>query len=327
MYLLLLVLVVSFAVTFVSTPVLIRKFRDAGIVGRDVHKHYGPKIPEMGGLAIVAGMVAGVMLAIMFATLSGSGLINPDHALKFDNLMEVFAAVTTILIIAIIGMFDDLVRIRQSIKAILPVFAAIPLIAVSAGHPYITLPFFGALYLPLIYPLFLIPFGVTVASNVTNMLAGFNGLEAGMGLVACSSLAIIAWDLNRPDALVLMLAMVGALLAFLFFNWYPARIFPGDVGTLSIGAAIAAAVIIGNFESVGLVITIPYFVDLIFKVKNRFPKEIELTRLVGDKLVCREIVGLPSLLMNVFNGIREKQLVIILVATEAFFGIIAVLIW
>ena len=327
MYLLLLVLVASFVVTFLSTPILIRKFRDVGILGRDVHKSHSPRIPEMGGIAIVAGFVAGVMLAIAFATLSASGMISPSHTLEFDSLMNVLAAVTTILLIAMIGMFDDLVRMRQSVKAILPVFASIPLIAVAAGDPYITLPIFGTLYLPIIYPLILIPLGVTVASNVTNMLAGFNGLEAGMGLVACSSLAVVAWQLNKPDALVLMLAMAGALFAFLFFNWYPARIFPGDVGALSIGAAIAAAVIIGNFEYVGLIIILPYFIDFVFKIKNKFPKEIELTRLVGDKLTCSVIVGLPSLILNLFNGLREKQLVLLLILFEAIFSIIAILIW
>jgi UDP-N-acetylglucosamine--dolichyl-phosphate N-acetylglucosaminephosphotransferase len=324
MLLFLSVVVIAFLGTLVSVPVLIRKFKDAGIAGPDVHKPHKPMLPEMGGLGIVAGFVAGVLFAVALATLTKTG---PSQGLAIgSDLANIFAAVMTILIIAIIGIFDDLVRMRQSVKALLPIFASMPLVAIAAGSPYITLPLVGRMYLPLIYPLILIPLGFTVASNVTNMLAGFNGLEAGMGLVACSALAIVAWGAGSLAALILMLSMVGALAAFLIFNWYPARIFPGDVGTLSIGAAIAAAVIIGNFEMAGVVVLMPYLADFIIKARNRFPKEVGLTRLRGGHLTCERVVGLPSLIMNSVNGISEKKLVMVLILTELVFGIIAVLI-
>ncbi|MBN2517862.1 MAG: hypothetical protein JXB14_03375 [Candidatus Altiarchaeota archaeon] len=324
MLLFLSVVVVAFLGTLVSVPVLIRKFKDAKIVGPDVHKPYKPLLPEMGGLGIVAGFVAGVLFAVALATLTKSGSAQ-GPAMESD-LASIFAAVMAILIIAIIGMFDDLVRMRQSVKALLPIFASMPLVAIAAGSPYMTLPFVGSVYLPLIYPLILIPLGFTVASNVTNMLAGFNGLEAGMGLVACSALAVVAWRAGSLDALILMLAMVGALAAFLVFNWYPAKIFPGDAGTLSIGAAIAAAAIIGNFEMAGVVVLMSYFADFIIKARNRFPKEVELTRLRGDHLTCERVVGLPGLIMNSINGISEKKLVLTLILIELVFGTIAVLI-
>jgi len=322
----LLVAVVSFLVTAATTPVLIRKFKDAGITGEDRNKRGHPPIPEMGGLAIVAGLVAGILLAVALSTLAARAGIG-EPIVEFKNLDVLFAALGTILIIAIVGIFDDLVRLRQSVKALLPLIASLPLVAVAAGHPTIFIPFIGKVYLPYIYPLLLIPLGVTVASNLTNMLAGFNGLEAGMGLAACSGLAVVAWQLGKPEALVIMLGMMGSLLAFLIFNWYPAKVFPGDVGTLTIGVSIAAAVIIGNFEMAGVVVLLPYLADFVIKAKNRFPKEVLSTKLRGSRLTCPQILGLPSLLMNIFNGLRERTLVLTLIGIEVIFAAVATLVW
>lgn len=71
-------------------------------------------------------------------------------------------------------------------------------------------------------------------ANAVNMLAGFNGLEAGMGLVAVGSLAVIAYLIGETTAFILSIIMLGALLATLYFNWFPAKVLIGDVGTLTI---------------------------------------------------------------------------------------------
>ena len=162
--------IVSFIVTFLCVPVLIRKFKEAGITGKDVNKAGKPDVPEMGGMAIIAGFAAGAFFAIAVTTLMHSHLIGESSFIEFSNLAELFAAISTILIVTIIGIFDDLVSIRHSVKALLPLLTALPLVAVAAGHPYITIPFLGQLYLPIIYPLILIPLAVAVVSNLTNML-------------------------------------------------------------------------------------------------------------------------------------------------------------
>ncbi len=323
----LVVSVVSFLVAFLSIPEFIRKFSDAGIVGRDINKPDKPKLPEMGGLAVVAGFVAGTLSAIAITTLMHSSLVSDKSFVQFSNLTEIFAAISTILTITVIGILDDLIRIRQTIKAALPIFASLPLVAVAAGYPYISLPVLGQLYLPVIYPLLLIPIAVTVVSNLTNMLAGFNGLESGMGLMACLSLGIIALNRGCFDAAVLLLSMSGALFAFLLFNKYPARILPGDVGTLSIGACISSSIIIGNFETAGLLLMTPYLIDFILKARKGFPREIDIISLKNGKLTAPRVVGLPSLIMRLTGGITERTLVSVLVSLEALLAVLAVLIW
>ena len=188
-------------------------------------------------------------------------------------------------------------------------------------------PFFGNINFGLLYTLVIIPLEVTIAANAVNMLAGFNGLEVGMGIIAVGSLAIIAYLLGKITVLVILLAALGALLAALHFNWFPAKILVGDVGTLSIGAIIAVAVIMGNFEIVGVILLIPYIIDFIIKAKNRFPYSFGVYR--GGKLYCPEggPVGLGQLIMKMCGGISERNLVLVLMGIEAVCGVVAILLY
>ena len=189
------------------------------------------------------------------------------------------------------------------------------------------IPFLGIVNFGIFYPLLLVPLGITGAANAVNMLAGFNGLEVGMGVVAVGSLAIIAYLIGQTTALIILMAALGALIATLYYNWYPAKILVGDVGTLSIGAVIACAVIIGNYETAGVIIVIPFVVDFLIKAKNHFPYSFGVYR--GGKLYCPEggPVGLGQMIMKVCGGISERNLVLVLMGIEAVLGVVAILIY
>lgn len=331
MYELIPVFLVSFLVTFVSTPWIIPKLRRAGLVGRDMNKKDEPRIPEMGGFAVIFGLSSGVLLAIGLATFSGEiSVLTGVSFLSGIEFKFILAALLTILIMAIIGIFDDLFAMHQVVKAALPLFAALPLVAVKAGETTMLIPFLGPVPFGILYTLILIPVGVAGASNVTNMLAGFNGLEAGMGAVACFSLAAIALLLpqgeGRIEAAVVLISVGAALLAFLYYNWYPAKVLIGDIGTLSIGAAISASVIIGNFEMAGVIIIIPYALDFFIKARNRFPSRDWWGRWDDGKLYCgKRPVSFCQWIMKASNGIRERNLVVAMVFLEAVSGVIAIL--
>lgn len=164
-------------------------------------------------------------------------------------------------------------------------------------------------------------------ANAVNMLAGFNGLEAGMGLVAVGSLAVIAYLIGETTAFILSIIMLGALLATLYFNWFPAKVLIGDVGTLTIGAVIASILIIGNFEMAGGFIIIPYVIDFIIKAKNWFPYSFGVYK--DGKLYCPDSgpVGLGQLIMKLCGGISERNLVLVLMGIEAVFGVVAILLY
>ncbi|MDD5111496.1 MAG: hypothetical protein PHG85_03035 [Candidatus Altiarchaeota archaeon] len=316
---LLVVLVASFLVTFFVTPQLIRKISRARIriFGRDMNKPDHPDVPEMGGLGVVAGFVAGVLLAVALSTFHITGISL--------NLTYLLAGLSTVLIMALVGIFDDLLVMRQSVKAALPLLASLPLVAIKLGDTRMTFPFLGEINFGLLFPLFLIPLAITGASNATNMLAGFNGLEAGLGLVMTTTVGIAALALGRTEAVIISFAMVGALIAFLRYNWYPARILIGDVGTLTIGTVVAVAVIVGNMEKVGIILILPFFAELYLKARSRF-KAQSWCEVHGHKLYCqkkKEIYGLGRLVMYLSNGITEEKLVLSLIGLEAVFAVFA----
>lgn len=319
---LILVALVSFGGAFLGARILIPRLRRAGIVGPDVHKPGKPEVPEMGGLALVAGFGAGTLFSISLATFC--------PLFSSLDMVALLAVLCTVLLTTLLGIIDDLIGIRQWVKALLPVVAALPLMVVRAGVSTMRIPFIGRVDFGPFYALVLVPLGVTGAANAVNMLAGFNGLEVGMGIAAMGSLAVIATGISSTTALALLLAGIGALLGLLPFNWYPAKVFVGDVGTLSIGAIIAAAVIVGNFEWAGLLVIIPYAIDFLIKAAHGFPSRGWWGELGEDgRLRCpaNGPVGLAQLVLKIAGGLHERTLVLVLIGLEALCGLAAVLLY
>ncbi len=317
----LLVAFIALGITFFGLRFLIPRLIRAGITQRDMNRRGKPVVPDMGGIGTIVGFIFSVLFAIAFYSFYASNL-----QLSI-NVQDLLASLVTILIIAFLGTVDDLLDLRQSAKTLLPIIAAFPLVAINTGSSTMSIPWIGQINLGLIYPLLLVPLGITGAANAVNMLAAFNGLELGMGLVATCSLGVIAHSLGQTTSLILLAAAAGSMLATIYFNWYPARLFIGNIGTYFIGAIIATAVIIGNFESAGIIVMIPYFIDFTFKAMNRFPKSFG--KEANGKLYCptNRPVGLGQFIMLVSHGISERNLVITLILMESVCGLAAIFIF
>ena len=308
--------VVALCCSLALTPILARRLRNVGIVGEDVHKADRRQIPEMGGLAIIAAFAFGLLIAAALLVFAGT--------YANASLVGLLAVLATVLLAGIVGVLDDLLGLPQIVKALLPIAAALPLMAVRGGDVVMKVPLGGFVDFGIVYSLVLVPLGVTGAANAFNMVAGFNGLEVGLGLVSFGSLAIIAAHLGQTTSLLILLTGSGALLGTLVYNWYPARVFVGDVGTLTIGATIAAAVILGNFETAGVVLFLPHTVDFAFKAVHGFRKTFGELR--DGKLHCPPDgpKSLPQLVMKLAGGIHERSLVVSLMGIQALFGLLAI---
>jgi len=222
------------------TPYVTRMNKRAGIVGRDVHKANKPEIPEMGGIAVV--------IAVIFASAVG----------KVDSVsLAVFS------LFALLGVLDDLTGMRQLHKVMCSLLFALPVIPIGGE----ALNVFGhKIPLGALYGMFALLF-VTTSANLVNMLAGFNGLELGTSAIALGVLSFI----TTGTAKELSLIGLGASLGFLFWNKYPARVFPGDVGTLSVGSLIGIIGIVGHVEGAVALLLLPHSLDFILKaVDSKF---------------------------------------------------------
>ncbi len=260
----------SFFVTIFLTPFWIRKARQIGLVWDDMNKFSNQSVSGSGGIIAVLGFIIGVLLFIAYTV----------FYLKIYNshLIETLALLNVILILAGIGLIDDLLGWRRGglsrrSRIIIIAFAAIPLMVINAGKSTVSLPFFGVMDLGIIYPLIIIPIGIIGATTTYNFLAGFNGLEAGQGIILLSAVGLVAFFTGNSWLSIISLCMIASLVAFLFYNFYPAKVFPGDSLTYSIGGLIAIISILGNFEKVAVFFFIPYIVETILKSRGKLIKQ------------------------------------------------------
>ncbi|NCN64835.1 MAG: hypothetical protein GW779_04400 [Candidatus Altiarchaeum hamiconexum] len=328
--------VASFLIPYLTLPKLIRKLKAIGITGKDINKPDKQEVAEMGGIAIVMGLCGSILIFTGIITYVNEifGMpLNLIDIIDGKNLTLIFASLSTILVIAIIGILDDLFDLRHSVKAVVPIFASLPLVAIaSVGSPVLNIPFIGETNFGILYALILVPIAITACSNMTNMLAGFNGMEAGMGIIMSLSLAIIALLVGTPEGLIafiLLISLAGALLGFLKYNWFPAKVFPGDVGNLTIGAVIATAVIIGNFESYGVIVMLPFIIEFFIKLINKLPTKNWQGKYINGKLypLNEKPVGFAQWIMYLSKGISEKNLTMAFIGIELIFCITALLIF
>ncbi len=324
--------VISFLSTYMFAPYFIRFLRRAGIVGRDMNKIDKPEVPEMGAPIVVVGFLAG----IFFYT-----WINIFVYKNTQHLIEVLAAISTVLIITIIGMFDDLsvlfksrskgklknhkrVGIRQWQKALMTLPAAIPLMAIMAGNSTMIFPIIGQVNVGILYPFLIVPAAVAGASNGVNLLGGMNGLEASLGSVVLTALGIFAYINGRIDAAFLAFAFAAALFAFLRYNWFPAKIFPGDSLSYAIGAAIATVAIIGNIEKFALYIFGIFFLELLLKLRSRLKAE-NFGKIKPDGTLeapYEKSYSMTHVAMKL-GKFKEWQITLVLVGFELFFIAVA----
>lgn len=262
-----LAVIVSFIATWIALRKWIRKAPEIGLLGFDMNKPGKPKVAEMGGICVIFGFVLGMLMYLGLMT----------FWLHEPNYVGILGILCTVLSMCIIGMMDDVLGwkrgLRQWQKPIFTLFAALPMMVINSGQSTMNLPIVGAMDLGILYPLLIVPLGIVGASNAYNMVAGYNGLEAGMGIIILSALGYFAFITGKQSAAILAICMVSALIAFLYFNWYPARVFPGDTLTYSLGALIACIAVLGDMEMIAVMIFLPYAFDFVMQAASGFRKE------------------------------------------------------
>jgi UDP-N-acetylglucosamine--dolichyl-phosphate N-acetylglucosaminephosphotransferase len=161
------------------------------------------------------------------------------------------------------------------------------------------------------------------------MLAGLNGIESGLGVIAMTSLTASCIIMGKFNVAIITMAMLGALLAFLIYNRHPSRVFPGDVGTLIIGACIVLVAFIGRVKMIAFIVLIPNIIDSILKFYSAGVVERQKhapTEIGKDgKLIAPE-GGFNSLIRFVLRRpMSEKNVVLIVWIIGVFFGAIGVI--
>ena len=230
----LLIVGVTFLFTVLFVPIVgkIATFLGALDIpnARKVHKN---PIPRLGGIGIYAGFLLGYMI---FG----------------EQSIQMNAVLIGSIIIIITGIFDDLKPIPAKYKflgqlagaAVIPLYGGILLKDISAFGLYID---FGMLS----YPITII--FIVAIINCINLIDGLDGLSAGISSIYFITIGIIAILLNNSTGLdvILTFIMLGSTLGYLWHNFYPAKIFMGDSGSMFLGYIIAVIALLG-FKNVTL---------------------------------------------------------------------------
>jgi len=220
--------VTSFFFGFLMTPVLILilkkiKFTEAP-GGRRIH---AGSIPSMGGIAIVFATFVG-----LFAWLS------------FDQIVETRYFLVGLAIMFSVGLRDDLIELTALQKLVgqsIPAFFVIVMADIRISSLY---GFMGVYEIPYLISVAVTFLAILVLTNSFNLIDGADGLAGSLSLVTLSILGFWFYTAGMTSYSLISFTLVGGILAFLVFNWHPAKIFMGDTGSLSVGFSLSVLVIL-----------------------------------------------------------------------------------
>jgi len=310
---------ISLLACLLLLPPYIKKAKQVGITGLDIHKQGSPAIAECGGVILILAYLLGLFLFIPF--------INQTLT------EEIVGVAATVLLASFIGFIDDIYETRWRIKVLTPLLGGVPLAVMRLGRTSMQTPFglldfaaLGLLGLVLFYAIIL-PFAVTASANAVNMFAGLNGQEAGSSAIMALALLLLALRWEKPIGYIILTPFIGALLAFLIFNKYPSRVFPGDVGTFGMGTVIACVAILADLERAALIMFIPHTVNAVLffigKLK-RVPPPREAQMNPDGTLPAPSIWSLRSVILRI-HLMKEKTLVATILLLVAVFSVAGML--
>lgn len=218
----------------VTTPVRRWAFKCGAVDRPEARKVHRRLMPRMGGMAVYIGFVTAVLLTREI-TPQVAGLLAGGS------------------LVLLIGILDDTRGLSPRLKLAGQVVAALAVIPFGLKVEFLTNPFGGdAIDLGLLAIPVTVLWLVSV-TNAVNLIDGLDGLASGTSSIAALTLAAVVWidignnggSSGQGDAVALALILAAAVLGFLRYNFYPARIFLGDSGSMFLGFSVAALAVMG----------------------------------------------------------------------------------
>lgn len=309
----------SLVLALMFTPIIRKMAFVIGAVDQpNARKVHSRIMPRLGGVAIYLAFVL-VVLASQTMTKQTIGLLLGAT------------------IIVGLGIIDDMREVSPKAKLLLQFVAATVLICFGIEVEFITNPLGGIINLGW----FSIPvtllwiIGVT---NAVNLVDGLDGLAAGIAGIAAGTLGVVAWTQGKYLEASLALILMGSILGFLRFNFYPAKIFMGDSGSMFLGFTLSALSIMGLAKSAAIIsLFIPILVlgvpimDTLFAIIRRYMNNQPIFQADKDHLHHRLLAsGLshPQTVMAIYaiNIILSSSAVLltVLTTTQSVFILVAV---
>lgn len=218
----LLCFITAFVVTLIAIPPIISLIRKYNLFDKpNARKEHTVPIPTMGGLAIVAGMM--ISLFLWF---------------PFSNSIPQICFFFSVLVMFGLGIMDDLKDLSAKYKFIIQTGLA-GLIALSGIRIVSFEGLFGIYELPMMAQYTFTFLAIVGITNAFNLIDGIDGLAGGIGFMSLVILGLFLTLSGDVNTALIAFALSGGIMAFMYFNLNPARIFMGDTGSLILGFVIA----------------------------------------------------------------------------------------
>lgn len=301
-------IIIKFLLTILSTFLLVYPVKRLAIYfkvmdipnSRKVHKK---PIPRLGGLAIVLGTYISLFL------------FNPSH----ENLLVYFIGS---LIIAITGVLDDILTLTPIVKLLGQFLATIVLIFDGVIIEKLNIPFIGIIELAPIVSIVITLVWIVGITNAINLIDGLDGLASGVSIIALISILVMAVMDERIFVVYLCISLIGSNIGFLIHNFYPAKIYMGDTGSLFLGYSIAVISILGLFKKITLfsfvipiiLLAVPIF-DTLFAILRRALNREKIMQ-PDKKHIHHQFLA---------AGFSHRTTVLIIYLISAVFGMLAII--
>lgn len=212
---------ISLAIVYLITPLFIKIAQKANFYDHpNYRKTHRKDTPLLGGLPI---FIAFLVVLFFFAKLP-----------YWYMLIFLFGGVS----ITILGLIDDYIALRATLKFLLPLFSFLILVSLGLKISFLSTPL--SFWFSLVW--------IMIISNAFNFIDNINGLSAGIASVVCIGLGILAIFDGQQNIAILSFGIAGAALGFLPHNFPKAKIFLGDTGSMFLGFIIASIVVLGHWD-------------------------------------------------------------------------------
>lgn len=254
----------SFLISIILIPILIYISHSFGLVDRPgTRKVHDKPMPFLGGVAILSSFILGVLIA------------RPIEA-------EYVAIIVGGFFVVLLGVIDDIFDIKPLVKlagqvlvGFVPIYYGIIIDEISLFGVSIE---FGYLAIPITI------FWIVSIINAINFIDGLDGLATGVAIISLATIALITILQGNIFVMMICVILIGACLGFLFFNFFPARVFLGDNGAMLLGYILSVVSLMGFKEVTFLSLIFPIIIlavpiiDVLFAMIRRYKNKVSIVR-------------------------------------------------
>ena len=241
--------VAAFSTVYVVTPILIKYLHKKNSTVPDCHKKEKPMIVRPGGPALIMGILASE--AVLYGFFS-----NP----------AILAIMLTSFFAFLVGYTDDKKVMGGWFKPLALAASAAPILLLGVYDVFLTFPLFGDVHIPLLY-VGIVVIMISITGNTINSIDIFNGVVSGFMVISGFTLSAAIFIVESFQVIpnyeiaIASLPLGFVALAFYKYHVFPSKIFPGDSGTLTLGAMYGTLAIVGNVEVIAAIALLPAIIN------------------------------------------------------------------